>query len=51
MQEKVKSALRGIIHPETQQNIVDSGGGEQVMRVRIKSPWCSASQRAAIRLL
>lgn len=25
MQEKVKSVLRGIIHPETQQNIVDSG--------------------------
>ena len=30
MQEKVKSALRGIIHPETQQNIVDSGVVEQV---------------------
>ena len=30
MQEKVKSSLRGIIHPETQQNIVDSGVVEQV---------------------
>jgi ATP-binding protein involved in chromosome partitioning len=30
MQEKVKSALRSIIHPETQQNIVDSGVVEQV---------------------
>ena len=30
MQEKVKSVLRGIIHPETQQNIVDSGVVEQV---------------------
>ena len=30
MQEKVKYALRGIIHPETQQNIVDSGVVEQV---------------------
>ena len=30
MQEKVKSSLRGIIHPETQQNIVDSGIVEQV---------------------
>ena len=30
MQEKVKSSLRGIIHPETQQSIVDSGVVEQV---------------------
>ena len=30
MQEKVKSSLRGIIHPETQQNIVESGIVEQV---------------------
>ncbi|MBR5283095.1 MAG: Mrp/NBP35 family ATP-binding protein [Alistipes sp.] len=30
MQEKVKSSLRGIVHPETQQNIVDSGVVEQV---------------------
>ena len=30
MQEKVKSSLRGIIHPETQQDIVDSGVVEQV---------------------
>ena len=30
MQDKVKSSLRGIIHPETQQNIVDSGVVEQV---------------------
>ena len=30
MQEKVKSVLKGIIHPETQQNIVESGVVEQV---------------------
>ena len=30
MQDKVKELLRGIIHPETEQNIVDSGIVEQV---------------------
>ena len=30
MQENVKQLLRGIIHPETQQNIVDSGIVEQI---------------------
>lgn len=30
MQEKVKSVLRGIVHPETQQNIVDNGIVEQL---------------------
>ena len=30
MQDKVKELLRGIIHPETEQNIVDSGVVEQV---------------------
>jgi ATP-binding protein involved in chromosome partitioning len=30
MQEKVKSVLKGIIHPETQQNVVESGVVEQV---------------------
>ena len=30
MQEKVESVLKGIIHPETQQNIVESGVVEQI---------------------
>ena len=30
MQENVKQLLRGIIHPETEQNIVDSGIVEQI---------------------